>query len=65
MSLTHTAPPAVLGDEDGGRYRKTAKLGEGTYGVVYRAFDNKRGEVVALKKVGAAREVSGAGVVVW
>ena len=42
--------PPPLGVEEG-RYNKTAKLGEGTYGIVYRAFDSVRGENVALKKV--------------
>ncbi len=33
------------------RYEKVARLGEGTYGVVYRARDRQRGVDVALKKV--------------
>jgi len=32
-------------------YTRLAKLGEGTYGTVYRAQHNETGEIVALKKV--------------
>lgn len=37
--------------QGGDRYLKQEKLGEGTYGVVYRAIDRVSGDVVALKKV--------------
>lgn len=33
-----------------GRYEKLEKLGEGTYGKVYKALDSKTGQIVALKK---------------
>ena len=33
------------------RYKKLNRIGEGTYGTVYRAEDTKRGGLVALKKV--------------
>ena len=32
------------------RYERIAKLGEGTYGKVYKARDTKTGDIVALKK---------------
>jgi serine/threonine protein kinase len=32
------------------RYHRLEKIGEGTYGVVYKARDNTTGEIVALKK---------------
>jgi len=37
--------------QGGDRYLKKEKLGEGTYGVVYRAVDRLTGDIVALKKV--------------
>ena len=33
------------------KYIKTAKLGEGTYGIVFRAKDQKGQEIYALKKI--------------
>ena len=33
------------------RYRKMEQLGEGTYGVVYKAFDTQAKETVAIKKI--------------
>eukprot|EP00039_Didymoeca_costata_P032532 m.38210 g.38210 ORF g.38210 m.38210 type:complete len:301 (-) comp9403_c0_seq2:550-1452(-) len=33
------------------RYRKIDKLGEGTYGVVYKAEDKQTSEIVALKRI--------------
>jgi cyclin-dependent kinase len=35
----------------GERYRKLEKIGEGTYGVVYKAEDRVTGEIVALKRI--------------
>lgn len=33
------------------RFKELAKIGEGTYGIVYRAKDNRSGRAVALKKI--------------
>lgn len=33
------------------KYSKINKLGEGTYGVVYKAQNRETGEVVALKRI--------------
>ncbi|KAK8894896.1 hypothetical protein M9Y10_023337 [Tritrichomonas musculus] len=41
------------------RYRRESKLGEGTYGVVYKAIDTKNGETVALKKMKFDQEEDG------
>jgi len=41
------------------RYEKTEKLGEGTYGVVYKAHDRLKNEVVAVKKIRLENEHDG------
>jgi len=41
------------------RYFKTEKLGEGTYGVVYKAKDNVTGQIIALKKIRLEAEDEG------
>ena len=41
------------------RYQRIDKLGEGTYGVVYRCKDTKTGEYVALKKIRLEKEDDG------
>lgn len=41
------------------RYEKVEKLGEGTYGVVYKAKDNFKGEIVAIKKIRLENEDEG------
>jgi serine/threonine protein kinase len=33
------------------KYERTEKLGEGTYGVVYKGRDRETGNTVAIKKV--------------
>ena len=37
----------------------TGRIGEGTYGVVYRARDKSNGDIVALKKVRMDKERDG------
>ena len=45
---------------DGGTsYRKVEKIGEGTYGVVYKAIDTRTGELVAMKKIRTEAEDEG------
>ena len=41
------------------KYTKTTKLGEGTYGVVYKAKDQKGQEIYALKKIRLQAEEEG------
>ncbi|KAI9020503.1 kinase-like domain-containing protein [Hyaloraphidium curvatum] len=40
-------------------YEKIEKIGEGTYGVVYKARDKKSGDIVALKKIRLETEDEG------
>ena len=40
-------------------YTKNEKLGEGTYGVVYRAIENATGEIVAMKQMRLEQEEEG------
>lgn len=58
VSVVDLQPHQIAGDQIGyGRCRsvnefeKLNRVGEGTYGIVYRARDTKTGEIVALKKV--------------
>jgi len=41
----------MLGNNSKDRYQKEQRLGEGTYGVVFRAKDTQTNEIVALKKI--------------
>jgi len=41
------------------RYQKMEKVGEGTYGVVYKAKDRVTGEIIALKKIRLEAEDEG------
>lgn len=40
-------------------YQKIEKIGEGTYGVVYKARDRNTGQIVALKKIRLESEEEG------
>ena len=40
-------------------YQKLEKVGEGTYGVVYKAKNRESGDIVALKKIRLEREDEG------
>jgi cyclin-dependent kinase 2 len=41
------------------RYQRTEKIGEGTYGVVYKARDKITNEMIALKKIRLEHEDEG------
>uniref|UniRef100_A0A0E0MLV7 [RNA-polymerase]-subunit kinase n=1 Tax=Oryza punctata TaxID=4537 RepID=A0A0E0MLV7_ORYPU len=43
------ASPQSLGDPIDGRYQRLAGIGSGAFGHVYRAVDNRTGEIVAVK----------------
>eukprot|EP00457_Paulinella_chromatophora_P006637 gb/GEZN01006656.1/.p1 GENE.gb/GEZN01006656.1/~~gb/GEZN01006656.1/.p1 ORF type:complete len:325 (+),score=30.12 gb/GEZN01006656.1/:56-1030(+) len=42
---------ALAAEDDLKRYNRLDKLGEGQYGVVYRAKDQQTGQIVAMKKI--------------
>lgn len=41
------------------QYEKVEKIGEGTYGVVYKARDRVNGQTIALKKIRLEQEEEG------
>jgi cyclin-dependent kinase len=41
------------------QYAQLQKIGEGTYGIVYKAQDRKSGELLALKKIRLEAEDEG------
>jgi len=41
------------------RYQKLEKIGEGTYGVVYKAKDRLSGQIIALKRIRLEAEDEG------
>ena len=41
------------------RYQKLEKIGEGTYGVVYKAKDKTNGQIIALKRIRLEAEDEG------
>lgn len=41
------------------RYDRQEKLGEGTYGIVYKCRDKETGQIVALKKIRLEKEDDG------
>ena len=49
--------PSIKNSSD--RYLKLEKIGEGTYGVVYKAKDKITNETVALKKIRLEQEDEG------
>jgi len=54
------SPSHATGDLVGlARYTKMGRLGEGTYGIVYKGQDKITGEIVAMKKIRLASEDEG------
>jgi cyclin-dependent kinase 2 len=45
--------------QDQERYQRTEKIGEGTYGVVYKARDKVTNDIIALKKIRLEHEDEG------
>ena len=59
-SFTKIPKEAILGNSRSvAEFEKLNRIGEGTYGVVYRAKDTVSGEIVALKKVRMDKEKDG------
>ena len=45
--------------EDKDRFEKIEKVGEGTYGMVFKCKDHKRSDIVAIKKIKLENEDEG------
>ncbi|XP_065057555.1 cyclin-dependent kinase 10-like [Rhopilema esculentum] len=59
-NFTKIPQEAILGNSRSvAEFEKLNRIGEGTYGVVYRARDTVSGEIVALKKVRMDKEKDG------
>jgi len=56
LPSSHEASPSATCMD---RYQKLEKVGEGTYGIVYKARDKTNGEIVALKKTRLETEDEG------
>jgi len=62
ISPTPVPRPSSVCNMDTSRgeiYQKIEKVGEGTYGVVYKAIDTRTGELVAMKKIRSESEDEG------
>ena len=62
FEITHTPPSCACtyyNPTTARRYQKTEKLGEGTYGTVYKAKVRGKNEYVALKKIKVEAEDEG------
>ncbi len=56
MSITQQRRAQATHTMTGERYTDLHKVGEGTFGVVYRAKDVESGELVAIKRIKLQRE---------
>lgn len=55
QALSYTA---MYGDPMA-KFKRTGKLGEGTYGIVYKAINTETGQTVALKRIRLESEDEG------
>jgi serine/threonine protein kinase len=61
MSTTNTSVMSYYSTSSVVSYHKLNKIGEGTYGTVYKALDSSTGRIVALKKIRMLADKSGSG----